>query len=65
MYKKCKIRLIPELTLDDNLMPEDVYFEAPVDLTFDIENNIYVCDYKSHNIKVFDSSGKFIKTIGR
>lgn len=65
MYKKCKICLIPELTLDDNSMPEDVYFEAPVDLTFDIENNIYVCDYMSHNIKVFDSSGKFIKTIGR
>lgn len=65
IYQKGKIRLIAELTLDDNSMPEDVYFEAPVDLTFDTENNIFVCDYKSHNIKVFDISGKFIKTMGR
>ena len=65
IYQKGKIRLIAELILDDNSMPEDVYFEAPVDLTFDTENNIFVCDYKSHDIKVFDISGKFIKTMGR
>ncbi len=40
IYQKGKIRLIAELTLDDNSMPEDVFFEAPVDLTFDTENNI-------------------------
>ena len=65
IYRTGKVRFIPELTLDDNSMPEDIYFESPIDLTFDTENNIYVCDYQAHNIKVFDSSGKFMKTIGR
>jgi len=65
IYKSGKIRLLPELTLNDDSLPEDIFFEAPVDLTFDSEDNIYICDYRTHNIKVFDPSGKFIKTIGR
>ena len=65
LYRTGKIRLIPELTIDDKSFPEDVFFESPVDICFDSKNNIYVCDYKANNIKVLDSSGKFTKTIGR
>lgn len=65
LYRTGKIRLIPELTIDDETLPEDNYLESPRDLAFDASGSIYVCDYKSHNIKVFDSSGKFMKALGR
>ncbi len=65
LYRTGKIRLNPELTIDDETLPEDVFLESPRDLAFDASGNIYVCDYKSHNIKVFDSSGKFMKALGR
>jgi hypothetical protein len=65
IYRTGKIRLIHELTIDDETLPENVFLESPRDLAFDASENIYVCDYRSHNIKVFDSSGKFMKTLGR
>lgn len=65
LYRTGKIRLIPELTIDDKSFPEDVFFESPVDICFDDKSNLYVCDYKANNIKVLDPSGKFTKTIGR
>ncbi len=65
LYRTGKIRLNPELTIDDSSFPEDVFFESPVDICLDNKNNIYVCDYRANNIKVFDPSGKFMKTIGR
>jgi len=65
LYRTGKIRLIKELTIDDESLPQDIFFENLMDLAFDRDGNIYVCDYQSNNIKVFDSPGKFIKTIGR
>jgi len=65
LYRTGKIRLIPDLTIDDKSFPEEVFFESPIDMCFDDKNNIYVCDYRANNIKVFDPSGKFKKTIGR
>jgi len=65
IYRTGKIRLIPELTINDESFPEDVFFESPIDMCFDDKNNIYVCDYRANNIKVLNPSGKFMKTIGR
>ena len=65
IYRTGKIRLIPELIIDDKSLPEDVFFEGPADICLDNKNDIYICDYKANNIKVLDSSGKFTKTIGR
>ena len=53
IYRIGKIRLIPELTINDETLPEDVFLESPRDLAFDASGNIYVCDYRSQNIKVF------------
>jgi hypothetical protein len=36
-----------------------------VDIKCDPRGNVYVCDYRAHNIKKFDPSGKFLRTIGR
>ena len=65
IYKGGIVRFIPELTLDDSSMPEEAFFEAVVDIACDNKGNIYISDYKACNIKKFDSSGKFIKIIGR
>lgn len=46
-------------------MPEDALLEAPVDIACDRKGNVYISDYKANNIKKLDSSGKFIKVIGR
>ena len=65
LYKGGKVRFVQELILDDNSMPEDVFFESPFYITSDATGNIYICDYRANNIKKFDASGKFIRIIGR
>lgn len=65
LYRGGKVRFSPELTLDDNSMPEDVFFQSPYSITGDNEGNIYVCNYRANNIKKFNASGNFTKIIGR
>jgi len=65
IYAGGTLRLIAELTIDERTLPKDVFFEGVVDIKCDPSGNIYVCDYKAQNVKKFDSSGEFLKTIGR
>jgi len=65
LYKTGTIHLVPELSLDEDSLPDDVFLESPIDLAIDSEGNLYVCDYQAHDIKVFNSSGKFLNRIGR
>ena len=65
LYKKGTIRLIPEIVIDDSTLPEDAILEIPVDITCDSEGNVYVLDQKANNVKIFNSSGKYLRTIGR
>lgn len=65
IYKSGTVRFVPILTIDDNSMPEDVFFESPYTITSDNEGNVYICDYRANNIKKFSASGKFVKIIGR
>jgi len=65
LYRMGKIRLVPEIALDDDSMPEDVFFHNPMAISCDKEGNVYILDYKANDIKKFDSYGKFIKIIGR
>lgn len=64
IYKSGTVRFVPVLTIDDTSMPEDTYFESVIDIACDSDGNVYACDYRANNIKIFDSSGKYIKTIG-
>jgi len=64
-YKEGNIYLTSEITLGNELMQGEIILEMPTDLSFDTENNIYVCDFKANNIKVYNSFGKFVKIIGR
>lgn len=65
IYKSGTVRFLPELTIDETSLPEDTFFEGVVDIKCDSDGYVYVCDYKAHNIKKFNSSGKHIDTIGR
>lgn len=49
----------------ENQTDTAAYLKRPVSLTIDNNNNIYILDLLSMSIKKFDSSGNFIKSIGR
>lgn len=65
LYAAGKIQLIPEIVIDDDSMGGDNFFEGVIDITCDDKGYVYVSDFKANNIKKFDSSGHFIKVIGR
>lgn len=44
---------------------EDIYLWSPLQLFQDSSGNIYVPDQKRHAVMCFDSSGKFIRKIGK
>jgi len=65
VYQGGRVRFVPEVVLDDNSMPEGIFFNTPVAVTSDDKGNVYICDFRASDIKKFDSTGKFIKVIGR
>lgn len=65
LYKAGKIRFEQEYVVDDNAMPDDLFFESPSTVSCDPQGNIYVVDSGAKNIKKFDAQGRFLKTIGR
>jgi hypothetical protein len=65
LFETGKVRFEREFILDDDRMPEGVFFETPSTVSCDPEGDIYVVDSGAKNIKKFDAQGKFLKTIGR
>ena len=65
IYKTGKVRFVPEITIDDSALPEDVFFLGYGDIVVDKSGNVYVMDSKAKHIKKFDADGKFLKLIGR
>jgi hypothetical protein len=65
IYKSGTVRIVQDMRIDESSMPKDTYFEGYLRVACDDKGCVYVCDYKANNIKKFDSSGKFVKTIGR
>ncbi|MCX6560794.1 MAG: 6-bladed beta-propeller [Candidatus Aminicenantes bacterium] len=65
VFKTGKIRFVPLLTITDEAMAGKAFFSQPNDLAIDDKGRIYVSDGKANDIKVFDASGAFVKTIGR
>jgi hypothetical protein len=65
IYKKGKIKFIQELVISDDSLPENIFFESASSIACGKNGNIYVCDYKANNIKMFNSKGEFLKIIGK
>jgi hypothetical protein len=65
LYRTGKIRFVPILTIDEKSLPKDVFLESPWSMAKDAKGNLFVGDYRAKNVKMFDASGKYVKTIGR
>jgi hypothetical protein len=65
LYKTGKVRFVPEITIDDNTLPKDIFFVGYGDIAVDSNGNVYVLDSRAKDIKKFDASGSFMKLIGR
>lgn len=44
---------------------ENKFFRTPTSVAVDKNKQVYICDEHSHCIKVFKSSGEYVRTIGR
>lgn len=65
IYATGTAKLSAELTIDDSSLPDGVFFGQIYHFALDRSGTVYACDVRAHNIKKFDSTGKFIKVIGR
>ena len=44
---------------------ENRYFTTPISMAIDSNNTLYICDMHNHCLKVFGSTGEYLRTIGR
>jgi hypothetical protein len=65
MYKGDILTLKEDLRLGGSKAKGDYIFNGILTLAVDDEGNIYILDEKGCLIKVFDKSGKYLRTIGR
>jgi len=61
-YYNLKFESIKNINLEFN---EKDPLRAITRIDFDSKNNIYICDYMSSNVKVYEKNGKLLRTIGR
>jgi len=62
----CKLDLKKLFTISSEAQTDtNAYFKMPISMTADSNNNIYILDNSLMNVKKFDSSGNFVKSIGR
>jgi hypothetical protein len=65
VYRSGRIRFVPEMVVDGKSLPEGMLFVGPVEIAFDPSGRIFALDFQDHNIKIFDATGKFLRTLGR
>ncbi len=54
-----------EMSCGEETKPEMAMLNKPLDLKVDDQDRVYVMDWGDLNIKVYDSQGRFLRTIGR
>jgi len=65
IYKRPVCRLDLELSIGEAEGREEYMFELIGGIAVDQDENIYVSDWKTSEIKVFDKKGDYIRTFGR
>jgi hypothetical protein len=65
MYKGEILALKEDLRLGGPEAKNDYSFNRIQTLAVDAQENIFVLDYKEAHVKVFDKTGKYLRTIGR
>lgn len=65
IYKEPVLELTEDLEIKGSGEIEEQMFQSINTMDVDEEGNMYILDEQAGNIKIFDSSGSFQKTIGR
>lgn len=60
-----KVEISPQYVIGDGKSGKEYLFRLPKIIQSDSQNNIYVVDEKSYEIRKYDKTGKYIKSIGR
>jgi hypothetical protein len=63
--KSKKLEITEVSAISDSSLPENIVLEIPVSISLHGNGDIFVCDGKAADVKRFDASGKFLRTIGR
>jgi hypothetical protein len=58
-------KLTAEMSCGEEAKPEMAMLNKPLDLKVDDQGRVYVMDWGDVHIKVYDSQGRFLRTIGR
>jgi hypothetical protein len=58
-------KLTAEMSSGEEAKPEMAMLNKPLDLRVDDQGRVYVMDWGDVHIKVYDSQGRFLRTIGR
>lgn len=58
-------KLTAEMSCGEETKPEMAMLNKPLDLRVDDQGRVYVMDWGDVHIKVYDSQGRFLRTIGR
>jgi hypothetical protein len=64
-YKTGKVKFVPIITITDQALGGKDFFNSLADIDVDDKGNIYACDSRANNIKKFDATGRYLKTIGK
>lgn len=65
IYKNGIAHFKKEISIETESLPKPVFLSNPVTLAIDANSNVFICDQKASDIKVFDAGGRYAKTIGR
>jgi hypothetical protein len=61
----CRISFATDLSIEPKDQEGNIRIYQPAAFNVDAKGFIYICDYKEPSVKVFDSQGDFVRTIGR
>ncbi|MCJ7713383.1 6-bladed beta-propeller [Candidatus Bathyarchaeota archaeon] len=64
-FGRSRYALIEEISIGEIEKGEEYMLNLPIDVKVDEEGNIYILDWGDVKIKVYDSQGRFVRTIGR
>ena len=57
--------LVPELSIGEVDGPEELLFGRIASIAVDDDRNVYVMDRQAQEVRVFDSEGSYVETLGR
>ena len=57
--------LVPEVAIGEMDGPDEYLFGSVGAITVDDDHNVYVLDDQARSVRVFDSAGKHVRTLGR